>query len=136
MTAVFSSSAVIDRRYSYQPPLCLRLDRHFQVDVDWSLFFGQGATQLRQRDILQLANAFARHPKFLPDLLQRLGLAAIESEARENNFAFAIVEHFEQTAYFVTQIFVAQQLERRHRFLVADDFTKLSRIIIADWRIQ
>src|SRR5947208_4484411 len=110
MTAVFSSSAVIDRRYSYQPPLCLRLDRHFQVDVDWSLFLGQGATQLRQRDILQLANTFARHPKFFPDFLQRLGLSAIEPETRENNFAFAIFEHFEQTAYFISQIFFAQHL--------------------------
>src|SRR5213082_693535 len=136
MTAVLAEIGGHRPPLQLPAPLRLRLDRHFQVDVDWSLFFGQGATQLRQRDMLQLANTFARHPKFLPDLLQRLGLAAIESEARENNFAFAIVEHFEQTAYFVTQIFVAQQLERRHRFLVADDFTKLSRIIIADWRIQ
>src|SRR6476469_1227982 len=82
----------------------LPFDRHFQVDVDRSLFFGQRATQLRQRNVLQLANTLARHPKFLPNFFERLGLAAIEAEARENNFAFAIVEHFEQTAYFVRRI--------------------------------
>src|SRR2546423_15677953 len=86
----------------------LRLDRHFEVDVDRPLFFGEGATQFGQRDVLQLPNALASYPKFFPDFLQRLRLAAVEPEARENNFAFAIVQDLQQAAHLVAQAFVAQ----------------------------
>ena len=64
----------------------LRLDR--QLDVDRALFLAQRAAQLRQRDVLQLANPLARHAKLLADFLERLRLATIEPEALEDYFFF------------------------------------------------
>src|SRR5207244_12025237 len=63
-----------------------------QLDVDRLLFFAQRATQFRKRNVLQLSNAFAGHAEFLSDFLERLWLSAIETEALENDFLFAVVE--------------------------------------------
>ena len=115
-------------------PRRLRFDR--QLDVDRALFLAQGPAQFRERDVLQLTNTLARDAKFLADFLERLRFAAIEPEAREDDLPLAIVEHIEQAADFVAQVLVAQQLERRLRLFVADDFAKLGRIIIADRRIE
>ncbi len=35
-------------------------------------FLAQGAAQLRQRNVLQLANSLARHPEILAHVFQRL----------------------------------------------------------------
>src|SRR4051794_41027014 len=91
--------------------LALRFDR--QLDVDRFFFLAQCATQLRERDILQLTNALARHAELLADFLERLRLSAVEPEALENDLLLAVVEDIEQSADFVAQIFIAQQLERR-----------------------
>src|SRR5438105_12289492 len=116
------------------PPLHLSFNR--QLDVDRLFFFAQGATQFRQSNILQLTNALAGDAKFLANLLERLWLSAIESEALKNNFLFTIVENVKQSADFVAQVFVAQKLKRRLRVLIADDFAEFGRIVIADRRIQ
>ena len=74
---------------------------------------------------MQLTNTLARHAEFLADFLERLRFATVEPKAREDDLAFAIVEHIEQTAYFVAQILVAQQFKGRLRFFITDDFAKL-----------
>lgn len=74
----------------------LSFDRQF--DVDRLLFLAQSAAQLRQRNVLQLANALTGHAEFLAHFFESLGLAAIETEARENDLALAIVEDIEQAA--------------------------------------
>src|SRR5207237_5047610 len=102
-----------------------------QLDVDRALLLAERAAQFRERDVLQLANALACHAKFLPDFLEGLRFAAIETEARENDFALTIVEHVEQAADLVPEILVAEQFERRLRFFVADDFAEFRRIIVA-----
>ena len=107
-----------------------------QFDVDRALFLCERTAQFRERNVLQLANALARHAEFLADFLERLRLSAIETEAREDDLALAIVEHVEQPADFVAQVLVAQQLERRLRFLVADDLAELGRIVVADRRVE
>src|SRR5207244_13105309 len=94
------------------------------------------ATQFRKRNVLQLSNAFAGHAEFLSDFLESLWLSAVETEALESDFLFAVDEDVEETADFVTHIFVAQQLERRLGVLVPDDFAELSRTLVADWPID
>ena len=71
----------------------LSFDRQF--DVDRALFFAQSAAQLRERNVLQLPDAFAGDPEFLPDFLECFRFAAIQPEALEDNFFLAIVEHVE-----------------------------------------
>src|ERR1700731_2170533 len=109
--------------------ILLCFDRQF--DVDRLFFLAQRATQFRKRNVLQLTNAFAGHAEFLADFLECLWLSTIETKALEDDFLLAIIEHVEQTADFVAQIFVAQQLKRRLRVLVTEDFAKLSGIIVA-----
>src|ERR1700736_404341 len=118
------------------PPrrIILRFDRQF--DVDRLLFLAQSAAQLRKRDVLQLANALASDAKFFADFLERLRLAAVEPEALENDFFLAIVEHVERTTDLIAKVLVAQKLKRSLRIFVADDFAKLSRIVIADRRVK
>src|SRR5205085_7194003 len=78
----------------------------------------------------------AGHAEFLPDFLECLRLAAVETKAREDDLPLAIVEHVEQPADFIAQVLVAEQLERRLRFFIADDLTELRRIVIADRRVE
>ena len=96
-----------------------------QLDVDRLFFLAQSPAQLRERDILQLTNTFAGHTKFFANFLERFRLSTVESETLEDDFLLAVVEHVEQSADFVAQVFIAQQLEWRLRFLVADDLAKL-----------
>src|SRR5947209_1593838 len=93
-----------------------------QEMLDRLLLFLQGAAQLHQRDVLQLPDAFTRDAEFLADFLERLRFAAIESEPREDDLLFAIVQDTEQFADFVAEILVAHPLDERQRFHVADDF--------------
>src|ERR1700730_1506686 len=118
------------------PPrrITLRFDRQF--DVDRLLFLAQSAAQFRKRDVLQLANALASDAEFFADFLERLRLATVEPEALENDFFLAIVEHVEQTTDLIAKVLVAQKLKRSLRIFVADDFAKLSRIVIADRRVK
>src|ERR1700730_12015260 len=114
--------------------ILLSFDRQFHVDRFF--FLAQSPAQLRQRDVLQLPNTFASHAKFLPDFLERLWLSAIETEALENDFFFAIVQNIEQSADFVTQILITKELKRSLRFFVTDNFAELGRIIVTDWRVE
>ena len=121
-------------RRSRRAVTTLSLDRQF--DVDRLLFLAQRPAQFRQRDILQLTNTLAGHAKLLADFLKRLRLSAVEPKPLKDDLLLAIVENVEQTADFVAQVFVPQQLERRLRIFVTDDFAELGRIIIADRSVE
>src|ERR1041384_3710669 len=108
----------------------------WKLDVDRLFFLAQRPTQLRQCNVLQLTNAFARHAVFLADFFEGLWLSAVETESLEDDFLLAIVEHVEQSTDFVTQIFVPQKLEWRLRFFVANDFAELGGIVVADRRVE
>ena len=43
-------------------------------------FLAQGAAQLRQRNVLQLANSLARHPKGFADVFQSVPFSTAEAE--------------------------------------------------------
>ena len=88
-------------------------------------FLAEGTAQLRQRNVLQLANSLARHPEILAHVFQRLRLSTVETETLSDDFFLAFVEHLEKPVHLVEQILVAQQFERCFRVLVADYFTEL-----------
>src|SRR5207244_7327159 len=118
---------------------CLRhvtLRFYRQLHIRRALFLGERATKFRERDVLQLPNALPRDAEFFTHFLESLGFSAVQTEALEDDLLLAIVEHLKQTADFVAQVLVAQQLERRLGFLVADDLAKLRRIIVANRRIE
>ena len=75
-------------------------------------------------------------PNFLPTSSSVFGLPPSSPKREKMILRLAIVEHVEQAADFVAQVLVAQQLERRLRFFVADDFAELGRIIVADRRVE
>src|SRR6266550_481532 len=56
------------------------------------------ATQLRERDVLQLTNPLPRDTEFFADFLKRLRFAAVEPEAIEDDYLFAPRQHVEQAA--------------------------------------
>src|SRR6266567_5798856 len=92
-------------------------------------FLAEGTAQLRQRNVLQLANSLARHPEILAHIFQRLRLSTIEAETLCDDFPLAFIEHLEKPVHLMEQILVAQQFKRCFRVLVADNFAELCRII-------
>src|SRR5262249_48733718 len=106
---------------SWQAGKRLQLGFDWQFDVDRALLFSQSAAKLRQCDILQLPNALPCNAEFLADFLERLRFAAIQSEPLENNFLLAIIQHVEQPADFIAQIFVPQQFEWRLSILITNN---------------
>src|SRR5262249_50591013 len=113
-----------------------RLNIGGQLDIDRAFLLTQGPAQFRERDVLQLADAFPRHPKLLADFFERLRFASVETEAGENNLPFAIIEHIEQSADFVAQVLVPQQFEWCLCFFVANNLAELGRIIVTDRRVE
>src|SRR4029453_3897415 len=87
-------------------------------------------------NVLQLTNSFAGNAEFLTHFLERFRFTAVKTEALENDFLLAIIEHVEQAADFVAQILVAQKLERRLRVLVPADFAEPGRILSAHRRVE
>ena len=85
---------------------------------------------------MQLPNALAGDTKFFTHFLEGLRFSAIQSETLEDDLLFAVIQDVQQAADFVSQIFVTQQLKRRLRLLVADDFAEFGRIVVADRRVQ
>src|SRR5437762_9733257 len=63
--------------------------------LDWSVFLAERAAQLRQRNVLQLANTLACDAEILTDVLERLRLSAVETETLKDDFLLPIVEHFD-----------------------------------------
>ena len=96
-----------------------------QFHIHWALFLGERTAQFGERNILQLPNALPRDTKFLAYFLERLGLSAVQAEALEDDLLFAIVQNVQQPADLVTEVLITQQLKRRLRLLVADDFAEL-----------
>ena len=54
----------------------------------------------------------------------------------QDDFLLTIVQHIKQTANFVAEVLVPEQLEWSLSFLVSDDFAELSGIIVANRRIE
>ena len=79
-----------------------------QLDVHWAFLLAERAAKFRQRDILQLPNPFPCNTKLLSDFFERLGLAAVQAKSLENDLLLTIIQHIEQTADFVAEIFVTQ----------------------------
>src|SRR4029077_9779039 len=107
-----------------------------QFHIHRALFLSERTAQLGKRNILQLPNALSGDSTFLAYLLERLGLSAVQAETLEDDLLFAIVQNVQQPANLVTKIFVTQQLKRRLRLLVANDFAELGRIVVADRRVK
>ena len=85
---------------------------------------------------MQLPNALPRDTKFFTYFFERLRLSAIQTETLENYFLFAFIQDIQQAADLVPEIFITQQLERRLRVLVADDFAELGRVVVTDRRVE
>src|SRR5262249_54785553 len=92
--------------------------------------------QLRQSNILQLADTLARYTKFLTNLFQGLRLSAVEPETLVDDLALPIVEYLKQVTDLIAQILVSEHLERRLRVLISDDLAKFGRIIVTDRCIE
>jgi hypothetical protein len=102
---------------------------HRQFDVDRFFFFAQGTAQFRKRDVLELTNTLSSNAEFLADFFESLWLTTIEPETLEDDLLLAIIKHVEQTADFISQIFVPQKFERRLRVLVAHDSVESSSLM-------
>src|SRR6266581_2482472 len=111
------------RVFTRLSPADLSFDRQF--DVDWTLLLAQSAAEFRERNVLQLPDAFARNAELLADFFQRFGFTAVQSKALKNDFLLSIVEHIKQTADLIAKIFVAQELKRGLGFLVPNDLAEL-----------
>src|SRR5208283_2583070 len=99
-------------------------------------FLTQRPTQFRQGDILELTDSLSRNPKLLTDFFEGLRFATIQSEPLEDYLALPVVEDLKQVAHLEVQVFVSEQLERRLSIFIPNNFTKFSRIVIADWGVQ
>src|SRR6266567_7848484 len=99
-------------------------------------FLAEGAAQLRQRNVLQLANSLARHPEILAYVFQRLRLSTVETETLSDDFFLAFVEHLKKPVHLMEQILVAQQFEWCFRVLVANHLAKLRRVIVPDCGVE
>src|SRR6266705_2934708 len=114
-------------RFTRLSAVDLSFDRQF--DVDRTLLLAQSAAEFRERNVLQLPDAFARNAELLSDFFERFGFTAVQSKALKNDFLLPIVEHIKQTADFIAKIFVAQELKRGLGFLVPNDLADLCRIV-------
>src|SRR6266571_8509755 len=121
-------------RFTRLSAVDLSFDRQFNVDR--TLLLAQSAAEFRERNVLQLPDAFARNAELLSDFFQRFGFTAIQAKALKNDFLLPIVEHIKQTPDFIAEIFVPQQFERGLGFLVPDDLAELSGIVVANWRVE
>src|SRR5204863_9899027 len=70
------------------------------------------------------------------DFLERLRLPTVQAEALKNDLLLAVVQNIQQSADLVAEIFIAQQLTRRLRLLIADDFAEFGRIVVTDRRVE
>jgi hypothetical protein len=77
-----------------------------------------------QRDVLQLTDSLARHPKFLAHFLERLWLLTIQSESGVYDPALPVIEDVEQLADFLPKIFVTQGLKRVVGFIIAHNLAE------------
>src|SRR5262249_18836052 len=111
-------------------PSSLSFDRQFHIHR--TPLLRERTAQFGKRNVLQLTNALPRNTKLFTYFLERLGFSAVQTETLEDDLLFAVIQDVQQTSDLVSQIFITQQLERRLRFLVANDFAKLGRIVIAD----
>ncbi len=93
-------------------------------------------TELGQRDVLDLTDAFSRHLEFPADFLECLRLAAVQTETQGQNLGLTRVEFFQDVAHFLPQRLVAQQFKWSQRGFVADDFAEFGRVIVANGRVE
>ena len=114
--------------------MSLSFDRQFHIDR--ALFLSERTAQLGKRNILQLPNALPRNTKFLTDFLERLRLPTVQAEALKNDLLLAVVQNIQQSADLVAEIFITQQLKRRLRLLIADNFAEFGRIVVTDRRVE
>jgi hypothetical protein len=69
------------------------------LSLDWLpcvqrvLSLAQGAAQLCQRNVLQLANTFSRNAETFTDVFQRLWFSAVETETLRDDFLLPAVEY-------------------------------------------
>src|SRR5216683_760708 len=108
--------------HALKPPF---LSFHWLCCGQAILFLAEGAPQLGERNVLQLANTLARDAEIPTDVFQGLWLSTVETETLRDNFLLAFVEHIEHPVHFMEQVFVAQQFERSLRLLVVNYLAKL-----------
>src|SRR5260370_41487907 len=113
----------------------LPLNRDRLSRVEKVLSFAQGAAQLGQGNVLQLADALPCDAEIPAIVFQGLRLSTTETETLRNNFLLAVVEHCDQAVHFTAQIFIAQPFKRCLR-VVSYAFAKLSRIIIRNRGVE
>ena len=68
---------------------------------DRLLPLGERPTQLRQGDILQLPYPLSGHSEFLADFFESFRFTTVQPESHQDNFALAVVQHFQKLAKFV-----------------------------------
>src|SRR6516164_11522586 len=81
-------------------------------------------TQFHQGDILQLPDPLSGHPEFLSNFFESFRFAAVQPVSLEDNLALAVVQDLQKLAKFVAHVLVSEQLERRLRIIITDDFAK------------
>src|SRR5688572_13975965 len=81
--------------------------------------------QLGERDILDLANAFAGDAELLADLLERFLGSTVQAETITENGCFARVERFDHLLQHARDGLVLKFLVRREGVFVLDDFSEV-----------
>src|ERR1039458_8535431 len=92
--------------------------------------------EFSQREILDLADAFAGDAEFLADLLQGFFRAAVEAEAAAQNCRFARVEVLDHVLQHAGDGLVLQIFVGRGGIFILDDVGKIIRVVIADGRVE
>src|ERR1700722_17394522 len=92
--------------------------------------------QLAQRLGFDLANAFARDRKRLPDFFQSMLAAIFQPEAHLDDFLFARRQRAQDLAGLVLQVHVDHRLGRRNYAAILDEVAQMRIFLFANRRLQ
>src|SRR5690606_33145477 len=93
-------------------------------------------TQLRHRLGLDLADALARHPESVTDLVERLGLAVAETEAHTDDTRLPLGERIQQLLELALEHREAHGIGGHDRFGVLDQVAELAVAVLAEGCVQ
>jgi hypothetical protein len=92
--------------------------------------------QLAHRVRLDLADALARQPELVADLLERPRTPVVEAEPKPDHALLAPVEAVEDTIDLLPKELARRRVERRDRCLVLDQRPELAVTVLADRRLE
>src|SRR5688572_23414710 len=135
-TAAETSSAVtILRTVQYWWHRALVTSENRALLLNRFEFFDHFA-QFGERDILDLANAFAGDAKLLADFFERFLGSTVQAKTITEDSRLARIESFDHLLQHAGDGFVLQLLVRREGVFVLDDFGEVIGFVITDRRIE